>query len=181
MTYPTDLEVAWQETPIDSAKYNDHINATVAAMAFKVHEQASPGLTLLVEPAKNVDVGGKAFAYVGGSSAAFTPPGAGSETHLYYAYNNAGALAFAIFTGVFTPGDPDTYPAAADYPLCEVVLAAGTTQIVDALLTDVRPFGISGTVTATESVLGSVKINATEADPIVMLASQAYIKSQIYS
>lgn len=136
--YITDLLIAFQETPICSAKQNEFIRSVISAMVLISHEQDIPDMTLVIEPANNVNVGGKNFKFAGGNSPTFTAPVGGPETHLLYAYNNAGSLAFAILTSGFTPGDPDTYPIFVQFPIAEVYLTNTTTAITTGMITDVR-------------------------------------------
>ena len=118
-------------------KQNNFINATIPIFALQAHEQDTPDMTLEVEGANNVVVGGKAFVASTQNSPTFTAPGSGTETHLLYAYNNSGTLTLAIKTSGFTSGDPSTY--AVEYPLAEVEIATAQTIIEDSNITDVRP------------------------------------------
>lgn len=75
------------------------------------------------------------------SSPDFTPPTSGTETHLLYARSDGAVVEYVIVDSGFTPGDPNTYydidPGM--YPICEVSISNGDTEIIDSDITDVRP------------------------------------------
>ena len=150
-TRQDDLAVSIGEA--SSEKQNDFINASVPVFALQPHEQDTPDLTIGVEGANNIVVGGELFAPNAQDSPSFTPPVSGTEIHLLYAYNNSGTLTLAIKTTDFTGGDPSTYDV--EFPIAEVSLTLGQTTITYSNITDVRLLGIP--------------------------QDNSYIKSQIYS
>lgn len=121
----------------DPDKQNKFINSTIPVMALLPHAQSTPNMTVKVEGANSIMIGGKSFAVDSQNSPTFTAPVSGTETHLLYAYNNAGTLTLAIKTSGFTAGEPDTYNV--QYPICEVELDDDSTSITDSMITDVRP------------------------------------------
>ena len=138
MSFIDELLISWQETPISSEKQNEFIRAVQSAMILKAYQQTTPDMTLQIASANNVNIGGKNFKFAGGNSPTFTAPSGSPETHLLYAHNNAGSLAFGIITSGFTPGDPSTYPEIADFTIAEVYLTNSTTAIETSLITDIR-------------------------------------------
>lgn len=103
------------------------------AASLLVHEQATPDMTLYVEPARNIFVNGSNIDFLGSNTPTFTAPSSGSRTDLV-TINAAGTIVvYAGTSGV------NNYPTT-ERPLAEVLLVAGDTAITDDRITDVRQF-----------------------------------------
>lgn len=153
MPFQTDIQaVAFTEG--SSTKQNKFIKSVSPAFALFSYENSTPDLQLQIAEGTNVIIGGKAFNYAGGLSPTFTPPMAGTEVHLLYAYNLGGVLTFAIKTSGFTAGDPETYDV--EFPISEVTISNTTTQLFNADIIDVRNSGQTGGGSGT--VYGTVQV-----------------------
>lgn len=121
------------------------------AASLLAHEQATPNMTLFVEPAKNISVGGVDINFLGGNTPAFTPPVSGTRTDLLTLTASGVLTIHQNLTG------PSNYPAN-ERAIAEVLVIAGDTALSNARITDVRQFfGGLGRPSAVlrESFLGS--------------------------
>lgn len=126
--------IPYQELP--NERLNNLQSAEQHTYTMHVYQNDPTDLQLRIVGGTNIFVGGKDFNFNDLLSPVFTPPMVGSETHLLYAFNNAGSLGFGIKTTGFTAGDPSTYDV--EFAMVEVTLIAGQTQILNADILDVR-------------------------------------------
>jgi len=118
------------------------INSADPTLKLFARPQETPDLTVRIAEG-SITLDGVILEYAGGTSPTFTPPLVGTETFLLYAVYNAGTIDFQIDdTTFFTPSDPQSYYVGLGiniYPIAEVTITAGQTEILDSDIVDVRP------------------------------------------
>lgn len=136
-----------------------------AIVQLRARAQATPDMTLYVEPGW-FSVSGIATYFAGGNSPAFTAPVGGSRCDLLY-LDNAGTL--QIVTGTVVPlGTPlrPVQPTVDDLPLAYVYLTAATTSITEYIIEDGRMvFGGAGGGVGAHNILSATHSDTTVAAP----------------
>lgn len=138
---------------------------TRAIIPLRARAQATPNMTLYVEPGFYSMLGVETY-WAGGNSPAFVAPATGYRIDLLY-LNAAGAL--TILTGTaapFAPVRPAT-PTAGIVPIAYVYLAAATTAVTEYDIEDARvAFGSSG-ASGANALLDGVNHTDTLAGTVV--------------
>lgn len=156
MSLNSDCKQTTTGTPT-SSKYNLHVNSAYLGGMLKCRPNSPRDLKVKIGECTNITIGDNKFntknisvvspitaksssgeltvdiqALVGGSMT--------TQTILLYAWNSEGVLTFGYKIGglQFTVGDPLTYPADAAFPIAEIVLTLGMTEITESSITDVR-------------------------------------------
>jgi len=129
-----------------ATQYNNLLADAYGASMLLAHQQASPGLTLYVEPGVFY-IGATRVIFAGGNSPSFSAPAASNKRIDILTINSAGTL--AITQGTPTTGSPSApaYPTDGTIVIAEVYNRAGQSSIKDAnettngyIYNDVRPF-----------------------------------------
>jgi len=118
------------------------IDSASPTLKLFAREQDTKDLTVRIAKG-GINLEGTLFNYAGGNSPVFTPPLAGTQVFLLYVWNDSGTFTLDIDNGTyFTSNDPQSYYDGLGtniYPICEVTLTAGQTEISNSDIVDVRP------------------------------------------
>lgn len=142
-------------TTQDAASYKASIDAAIKVLMeiaanFAPHEAATPDLTVIVDAGKLWD--GQTYIAVSQQiSAAFVAPSTNPRIDRIALNLTDGALVVIPGTEAATPAAPDY--GVEQYPLCQVAIAVGQTEILNTNITDDRPLinGVAGLQNKTDA------------------------------
>lgn len=129
-------------TAQDAATYKAAIDAAIAVLArlgagFAPHAQDTPNMTVRIDAGVIYDPAAGTFVtFSGGDSPAITAPGTNSKIVRIY-QTASGTVSKVDGTAAASP-TPPAYPGGS-IPICQVLVAAGTAEITNAMITDERP------------------------------------------